>query len=113
MCCGKSKADCNACTGCNGVEDRAFEARINGETVGSYEQSCIDFALFGSQEQESERYDFDVQFDKFEGWGDPGCEDSEPRSCGGDCTGCNTGPVFVNLVVPFNYAGSVESDVPF
>ena len=101
MCCKNCPADCKDCTGCD------------GETVGSYEQGCIDFARFGDPEREHYDYEFNACYDRYDGWGDPGCEDSEPRSCGGDCTGCNTGPVFVNLVVPFNYAGSVESDVPF
>lgn len=113
MCYGKNRSECNACTGCNGAVDRAFEAAINGESVGSYEQSCIDFAMFGDAQREHEDYEFNAQFDRYDGWGDPGCADIDDYPCNGDCVKCNTGPVFVELKVPFNFAGSIESDVPF
>ena len=36
----------------------------------SYEENCIDFALFGDPEQEHYDHELNAQFDRWDGWGD-------------------------------------------
>lgn len=46
--------------------------------MSSYEQHCIDFALFGDPEREHWDYEFNAQYDRYDGWGDPDpCDNPE------------------------------------
>ena len=36
-------------------------------SIGTYEQSCIDFALYGSQEQEHWDHEANAEYDRFDG----------------------------------------------
>lgn len=59
--------------------------------VGSYEQSCNDYALYGDPARDAADYEFNAQYDRYDGWDcsdpndDPGCP-----VCGyrGDCADC-------------------------
>ncbi len=57
----------------------------------SYESDCDDYALYGNPERDAMDYEFNAQYDRFDGWDcvdpndDPGCPE-----CGyaGDCAEC-------------------------
>ena len=41
----------------------------------SYETECEAYALHGDPQRDAMEYEEAARYDRFDGWGDPGCED--------------------------------------
>lgn len=87
-------------------------------TIGPYEQSCIDFALYGDPEREHYDHEFNAQFDRYDGWGDPDpCDnpDYDDRCEHGNGPDC---PVCAEIIARWEAEFRAErsdsnDDVPF
>jgi hypothetical protein len=67
------------------TEDSGWEGKV------SYEQNCIDYALYGDPERDHWDHELNAQYDRFDGWGDPdpnddpGCPTCGFNACCDEC----------------------------
>jgi hypothetical protein len=87
-------------------------------TIGSYEQHCIEFAIYGDTKREHYDHEFNAQFDRFDGFdcGDPAADDG-PCEHGnvGDCEYCEkvTAEIEAAWHVEYKARQAWPDDVPF
>jgi hypothetical protein len=83
----------------------------------SYEQHCNDYALHGDPERDHYDHEFNAQYDRFDGWGDPDFDiDPSCPECGdrGDCLACKVAKAdLAKFEAEYAERNNWSDDVPF